>query len=242
MAGITYLGQVGSTGTSTGPHKHVYVKDLGTGQYIDPSTIRSALAGIRVGEQRIPALTKTKDGKYDINPQSGIAVTSKFGPRSAPTKGASTFHQGEDWALPEGTPVYFEGAGTYKPLANQGGYGNLATFTTGDNKYEIGLGHMKSLGKPGATALPTTPTAAQPSTDSRTEDILKAFMYGAGFQGKEPEKPKKTMQETLKEQLVGGLISQALNPMGFLDSYRTENPLLMGQSSATLDYLNGLFG
>lgn len=95
---------------------------------------------------------------------------------------------------------------------------------------------------PGATALPTTPTAAQPSTDSRTEDILKAFMYGAGFQGKEPEKPKKTMQETLKEQLVGGLISQALNPMGFLDSYRTENPLLMGQSSATLDYLNGLFG
>jgi hypothetical protein len=33
-----------------------------------------------------------------------------------------------------------------------------------------------------------------------------------------------------------------LNPMGFLDSYRTNDPLLMGQSSATLDYLNGLFG
>jgi hypothetical protein len=67
-------------------------------------------------------------------------------------------------------------------------------------------------------------------------------MYGAQLQGKEPEKPKKTIQDTLKEQLVGGLISQALNPMGFLDSYRTNDPLLMGQSSATLDYLNGLFG
>lgn len=96
---------------------------------------------------------------------------------------------------------------------------------------------------PGATQqLQVAAAQPQVGTDSRAEDIIKAFMYGAQLQGKEPEKPKKTIQDTLKEQLVGGLISQALNPMGFLDSYRTNDPLLMGQSSATSDYLNGLFG
>lgn len=245
MAGITYLGQVGSTGTSTGPHKHVYVKDLSTGQYIDPATIRSALAGVRIGEQRIPALIRNKEGKYDFNPQAGITLTSRYGPRSAPTRGATTYHQGEDWALPEGTPVYFEGTGTYKPLANQGGYGNLASFTTGDNKYELGFAHMKSLGKPGdiaSGAAPTTPAQPTVDADSRTQDILKAFMYGAQLQNGGPERSKRTVQDVIKEQLVGGLVSQALNPMGFLDSYRSQDPLLLGQSGATMDYLNGLFG
>ena len=205
MAGITYLGQVGSTGTSTGPHKHVYVKDLSTGQYIDPATIRSALAGVRIGEQRIPALIRNKEGKYDFNPQAGITLTSRYGPRSAPTRGATTYHQGEDWALPEGTPVYFEGTGTYRPLANQGGYGNLASFTTGDNKYELGFAHMKSLGKPGdiaSGAAPTTPAQPTVDADSRTQDILKAFMYVLNCEMENQRGPKKQFKTLLKNSLL----------------------------------------
>jgi hypothetical protein len=210
MAGITYFGTVGSTGTSTGPHKHVYVKDIASGQYIDPATIRSVLSGFRIGKDRIPALTKDSAGKYIINPQSGITLTSGFGHRSAPTAGASTYHRGEDWALPEGTPIYFEGAGTYKPLANQGGYGNLATFTTADNKYEIGVGHMQSLGKPGSITGASQPTQ-QSSSDSAAFSLLTELL-----------RPTKEDKPSLTEQLLSSAISSKLRqrePQSFLSSY-----------------------
>jgi murein DD-endopeptidase MepM/ murein hydrolase activator NlpD len=238
MAGITYFGQSGSTGRSNGPHGHIYVRDLQTGSYRDPATLRSIQAGFRIGQNRIPALIKDEKGGYSINPQSGITVTSRFGPRGGRE------HQGEDWALPEGTPVYYEGAGTYKPLANQGGYGNLATFTTPDNKYEIGVGHMKSLGKEatvGGVTLPAAPGAQNaPSDLQRENDILKAYMYGAGIGL--PQQEVKKNKTSFRDQLIGQMIEQALNPASFLPNYVAENPFLQGQSSATSDFLGGLFG
>lgn len=189
MAGITYKGQVGATGTATGPHLHVYVKDLIKDRYLDPSTIRTPLMGLRVGEKRVPALIKTPEGSITFNPEAGISLTSKYGSREAPTKGASTFHRGEDWALPEGTPIFYEGPGQYKPLANQGGYGNLSTFITGDGQYEIGLGHMKTLGKPGEVKGP----AKKETTDSSS-------IFGALLNALQPR--KKTIQDVLKESLL----------------------------------------
>lgn len=201
MAGIQYFGQVGSTGTSTGPHKHVYVKDLATGKYLDPATIRTPLLGLRIGEKKIPALIKTAEGKIDFNPAAGITLTSRYGPRSAPTAGASSFHQGEDWALPEGTPIYYEGGGKYLPKANQGGFGNLATLVTGDNKYEIGLGHMKTLG--GASELPPTTLPVDTSNQTESGDLSTLLSL------LQLTKPKqKTLQESLLEQTLG----EALTP------------------------------
>ena len=239
MAGITYFGQVGSTGTSTGPHKHLYIKDLQTGSYKDPSTLRSIQTGFRIGQNRVPALIKDPKGGYTINPESGITITSRFGPRGGRE------HQGEDWALPEGTPIYYEGAGTFKPMANQGGYGNLATFTTPDNRYEIGVGHMKTLGKEGSVG--GLPAVAQPGTQPQTSDlqrendILRAYAYGAGMRLPQEEK-KKDFKTTFREQLIGQMLDQALNPSAFLPNYVSQNPFLQGQSSATNDFLGGLFG
>jgi len=200
MAGIQYFGQVGSTGVSTGPHKHVYVKDLATGQYLDPATIRTPLLGLRIGEKKIPALIKTKEGKIEFNPAAGITLTSRYGPRSSPTAGASSFHRGEDWALPEGTPIYYEGGGKFIPKANQGGYGNLATLVTGDNKYEIGLGHMKTLG--GASELPPTTLPVDASAPAAGDDLNTLMSL---LQLTKPR--QKTLQESILEESLGELMS-----------------------------------
>ena len=210
MATKTFLGTVGQTGTATGPHAHLYVKDLATNQYINPSTIRSPLMGLRVGEGEIPAFIKDASGKIVVNPQSGIQVTSGFGGRSAPTAGASTFHQGEDLALPAGTQLKYVGEGSYTPLANQGGFGNLGTFKTGDNKYEIGFGHLASLG--GATTSQAPPINAPQNYDQanqRTQDLLEAFMYGTQYRNQ--PKPQ-SFVDAMKEQVTASLLNQVLNP------------------------------
>jgi hypothetical protein len=206
MAGIQYLGQVGATGTATGPHKHLYVKDLASGKYLDPATIRTPLLGLRVGENRLPALIKDEKGNIKFNPEAGITLTSKFGPRSAPTAGASTYHQGEDWALPEGTPIYYEGGGTFKPLANQGGYGNLATLVTGDNKYEIGIGHMKSLGQ--ASSLPSSPEQPKTADPSDFGTLLKGFLLGAASN----QQPTESAETKVKREMIGSLMKPSASP------------------------------
>jgi murein DD-endopeptidase MepM/ murein hydrolase activator NlpD len=213
MATKTFLGTVGQTGTATGPHAHLYVKDLATNQYLDPKTIRSPLMGLRVGEGEIPAFVKDASGKIVVNPQSGIQVTSGYGNRTAPTAGASSFHQGEDLALPSGTQLKYVGAGSYTPLANQGGYGNLGTFKTGDNKYEIGFGHMASLGTPATTqglpGLPASPPQNYDQANQRTQDLLEAFMYGTQY--REAKKPQSFL-DVMKNQVTQSILSQALNP------------------------------
>jgi murein DD-endopeptidase MepM/ murein hydrolase activator NlpD len=216
MAAKTFLGTVGQTGTATGPHAHLYVKDLATNQYLDPKTIRSPLMGLRVGESEVPAFIKNAAGQIVVNPQSGIQITSEFGGRSAPTAGASTFHQGEDLALPTGTQLKYVGTGSYTPLANQGGYGNLGTFKTGDNKYEIGFGHMGSLGSAANTqGIPVGPPQNYDQVNQRTQDLLEAFMYGTQY--RDQEKPK-SIADALKEQFTQSILGQALNPGAGLET------------------------
>jgi hypothetical protein len=86
--------------------------------------------------------------------------------------------------------------------------------------------------------LPAAETTASSGQDTRTEDLLKAFLYGRQSQ----EKPEKTLEQQLKEQVVGGLLSQALNPASFLSSYATNDPFLSGRSAASGDYFQGIFG
>ena len=206
MAGIQYLGQVGSSGVSTGPHKHVYVKELASGKYLNPATIRTPLLGLRIGEKRLPALIKDQEGNINFNPEAGITLTSGYGARTSPTKGASSYHRGEDWALPEGTPIFYEGGGTFKPLANQGGYGNLATLVTGDNKYEIGIGHMKTLGQ--ASSLPSS--AEQPKTANPSDfgTLLQGFLLGSAAS----KQPTESAETKLRRQMIGELTKPAATP------------------------------
>ena len=60
-----------------------------------------------------------------IKPISGGRISSGFGKRSAPTAGATTYHQGVDLATPLGTPVWASSGGTVSFAGWGGGYGNV---------------------------------------------------------------------------------------------------------------------
>lgn len=244
MASFIQTGAVAGVGEdvfpTTGPHLHLNViPQFGPqkGKKIDPQTIRSLLQNVVASKNQTPIVQlQGKDYKFNF------PITSGFGSRSTPTAGASSYHEGIDLGIGAGTQLGYKGTGTYKPGK---GYGTLSTTDPQGNPYDIQFLHTK----PGketsiATALtpvaPTAISAAPTDTGGRTEDILKAFMYGAGYAGKK-EEPKKTFEQELKEQLLGNVLKEALTPTSFLSSYATSNPFLAGQSAATGDFLGGVF-
>jgi hypothetical protein len=238
MSGLVYLGRIAGPGEdvfpTTGPHLDVRVTpQFGSqkGKRVNPETARTLLQNVLVGDKQTPLVQQQGD-QWKWN----FPITSRFGPRSAPTAGASTYHQGIDLGIgPEN--IAYKGTGSFKPGK---GYGTLTTTDPQGNPYEIQFLHTKPAVE-NALASAVAPAQSTPeSTSSRTEDILKAFLYGAQMQGE--KKPEKSMKQQLKEQVVGGLISQAMNPMGFLSSFASSDPLLGGQAAATNDYLMGLFG
>jgi hypothetical protein len=220
MAQKYYFGNIGSTGTSTGPHGHVYVKDLQANKYIDPATAKSLLAGFRVGQNEIPLITKNNAGVLDINPEAGLTLTSRYGARERPTAGASSFHQGWDLAGPTGTQLkYISDGGEYTPKANQGGFGNLGVFTTPDKRYEIGVGHLQSTGKQARNPGSGSSSASGAGIDENAADAAANKILAAIFGQKEKE-------PTTTEQLISTLIERKLKPQksqDFMASYLASN-------------------
>ena len=58
-----------------------------------------------------------------IKPISGGRLTSRFGRRTAPKRGASTNHKGVDWGIPRGSSVVASSGGTVTKAGWGGGYG-----------------------------------------------------------------------------------------------------------------------
>ncbi len=220
---------------SNAPHLHVEV--LKNNQRVDPAFARSFLQNVRYGKQGIPIVQQVgNDWKWNLE------RTSEFGPRNIGVKDASTDHRGLDLAsstLVPGTELAYHGPGKFE--ARQG-YGALLTSDASGTPYELRFLHTRPAA-PSQVQAPEsgqTPPFNSPTSSSRESDILKAYIYG--LQSQEEKKPEKSMKQQLKEQVVGGLISQAMNPMGFLSSFASSDPLLGGQAAATNDYLMGMFG
>jgi len=185
-----------------------------SGKRINPEEARTLLQNVLVGPDQTPLVQQTKEGwKWNF------PITSKYGPRTAPTAGASTYHEGIDLAIPAGTQLTYKGYGTFQP---EKGYGVLKTTDPQGNPYEIQLLHTKP-GKQ-ASIAPQGESKAPPKEerDARTEDILKAFLYGASAQGEKP----KSLEQQLKQQIVGSVLSQSLTPSSFLSSFMGSNPML----------------
>jgi hypothetical protein len=214
------------------------------GKRINPETARSVLQNVLIGPNKTPVVQQVGD-QWRWN----FPITSKFGPRNTGIPGASTYHEGIDIAHPSitpGTPIAYKGYGTYQP---DRGFGTIRTTDPQGNRYDIQLLHTKpgaraAVGSniaPNAPQLSlapgTQPPQANQQQDTRTSDILSAFLYGTEYQKGQKQQEARP---GLRDQLVAGLFSQALKPQStFISRYIQEEPYLQGQASSTYDYLAG---
>lgn len=161
MASLTDVGYVTPAGQdvfpTTGPHLDVRV--LKDGKYVDPGSIRSLLTRLKVGKDRKP-LWQQKGETWSPS----YTITSPFGQRTAPTKGASTQHMGQDYGIAGGTPLAWEGPGTFTPGK---GYGTIKTTDPQGTPYEIKLLHTK-----GGTPGEVTPTVQPEATSGDTYIVI----------------------------------------------------------------------
>ena len=94
----------------------------------------------------VPKIMKrgTKIPPTYIKPIYGGRKSSGFGRRSAPTKGASTYHKGVDWATPTGTAVYASCGGTVAKAGWGSGYGYVVYINHEDGK-QTRYGHLSKV-------------------------------------------------------------------------------------------------
>ncbi len=79
-----------------------------------------------------------------IKPISGGRLSSRFGKRSAPTRGASTYHKGVDWATPVGTAVMASASGTVSKAGWGKGYGYVVYINHADGR-QTRYGHLSKV-------------------------------------------------------------------------------------------------
>ena len=79
-----------------------------------------------------------------IKPIYGGRLSSGFGRRNRPTKGASSYHKGIDWATPVGTAVYASCGGTVAKAGWGSGYGYVVYINHPDGR-QTRYGHLSKI-------------------------------------------------------------------------------------------------
>ncbi|MDD6812595.1 MAG: M23 family metallopeptidase [Lachnospiraceae bacterium] len=79
-----------------------------------------------------------------IKPISGGRLSSTFGRRKSPTRGASSYHKGIDWATPVGTAVMASSAGTVTKAGWGSGYGYVVYIQHADGR-QTRYGHLSKV-------------------------------------------------------------------------------------------------
>lgn len=128
--GAIEIGRTGNTGTSTGPHLDIRVKDK-NGKLVDPRPIINELAEhLEVGGKKL----------------SDYRVSSGYGMRRHPVHGTRKMHHGVDFAIPNGTPIRYRGEGqvtAHKRPGQTGGGGNVTELTL-PSGHVVQFLHLKS--------------------------------------------------------------------------------------------------
>ena len=95
--------------------------------------------------------TRHQDSSDLYQAYSGGRLSSNFGRRKSPTKGASSYHKGVDWSVPTGTAVFASCGGTVARAGWGSGYGYCVYINHEDGR-QTRYGHLsKVLVKVGQT-------------------------------------------------------------------------------------------
>lgn len=96
--------------------------------------------------QAVPKIVErgTKIPPTYIKPISGGRLSSGFGRRNAPTRGASTNHKGTDWAVPIGTAVMASNTGVVTKAGWGSGYGYVVYIRHADGR-ETRYAHLSKV-------------------------------------------------------------------------------------------------
>lgn len=117
-----------------------------------------------------------------LKPISGGRLSSSFGRRNAPTKGASTYHKGVDWATPVGTAVMASCGGTVARAGWGSGYGYVVYINHPDGR-QTRYGHLsKVLVKQGQTVSQGQKIALSGNTGRSTGPHLHFEILVGGSQ------------------------------------------------------------
>ncbi len=121
--------------------------------YLNDKRVEREILKEEVVMEAVPKIVErgTRIPPSYIKPISGGRQTSGFGRRKAPTKGASTYHKGVDWAVPTGTPVYASCGGTVAKAGWGSGYGYVVYINHEDGRQTRYAHLSKVLVKAGQT-------------------------------------------------------------------------------------------
>ena len=213
-----YLGRVGSTGTSTGPHAHWQVKK--DGKLIPLSTARTDIGQYlqfrRPGQTDWTSLyAKGQDGNFALAPGVAAPVgTSAFGMREKhPVHGDRRMHWGEDYGFEEGTQLRFLGQGSVSTHANRGGAGNVSALRL-PSGYELETLHLSELPQAATTRGSDSSLQVSDSESAVDENLLNKTMKNLLFEA--------ALRKAQSSSLSSGFspYSQVLDPVELFKSLR----------------------
>ena len=121
--------------------------------YVNDREVTRDILKEEVVMEAVPKIVErgTKIPPTYIKPISGGRLSSNFGRRKSPTKGASSYHKGVDWSVPTGTAVFASCGGTVARAGWGSGYGYCVYINHEDGR-QTRYGHLsKVLVKVGQT-------------------------------------------------------------------------------------------
>ncbi len=114
--------------------------------YVNDQLVSREILKEEILMEAVPKIVErgTKTPPTYIKPINGGRQSSGFGKRSAPTKGASTYHKGIDWSTPTGTAVYASCGGTVAKAGWGSGYGYVVYINHEDGR-QTRYGHLSKV-------------------------------------------------------------------------------------------------